>query len=68
MEGVHYTENHSPTPATASIRMLLEMAATKDGELCHFDAEQAFMKADIDQEIKLRSPRSSRSSQGQCDG
>ena len=42
MEGVHYTEKYSPTPATASIRMLLAMAAAKDGELRHFDAEQHF--------------------------
>ena len=51
MEGVHYAEKYSPTPATASIRMLLAMAAAKDGELRHFDAEQAFLKADIDEEV-----------------
>ena len=39
VEGVHYTEKYSPTPATSSIRMLLAMAAAKDGELRHFDAE-----------------------------
>ena len=49
VEGVHCTEKYSPTPATASIRMLLAMAATKDGELRHFDAEQACLKADIDE-------------------
>ena len=53
MEGVHYTEQYSPTPATASIRMLLAMAAAKGGELRHFDAEQAFLKADIDEEIYI---------------
>ena len=51
MEGVHYTEKHPPTPATALIRMLLAMAAAKDRELRHFDAEQAFLKADIDEEV-----------------
>ena len=51
VEGVHYTETYSPTPVTASIRMLLAMAAAKDGELRHFDAEQAFLKVDIDEEI-----------------
>ena len=56
MEGVHYTEKYSPTPATASIRMLLAMAAAKDGELRHFDAEQAFLKADIDEEIYIEIP------------
>ena len=57
MEGVHYTEKYSPMPATASIRMLLEMAAAKDGELSHFDAEQAFLKADIDEEIYIEIPK-----------
>ena len=56
VESVHYTENYSPTPATASIRMLLAMAAAKDGELRHFDAEQAFLKADIDEEIYIEIP------------
>ena len=49
MEGVHYTEKYSPTPAIASIRMLLAMAAAKDRELRHFDAEQAFLKSDVDE-------------------
>ena len=53
VEGVHYMEKYSPTPATASIRILLAMAAAKDGELRHFDAEQAFLKADIDEEIYI---------------
>ena len=48
VEGVYYTEKYSPTPATASIRMLLAMAAAKVGELRHFDAERTFLKADID--------------------
>ena len=33
------------------------MAAAKDGELRHFDAEQAFLKADIDEEIYVEIPR-----------
>ena len=56
VEGVHYTENYSPTPVTASIRMLLAMAAAKDGELRHIDAEQALLKADVDEEIYIEIP------------
>ena len=56
VEGVHYTVKYSLTPATALIRMLLAMAAAKDGELRHFDAEQAFLKADIDEEIYIEIP------------
>ncbi|CAN0342155.1 unnamed protein product [Ascophyllum nodosum] len=44
VEGVHYTEKYSPTPATASILMFLAMSAAKDGELRHFDVEQAFFE------------------------
>ena len=51
VEGVHYTEMYSPTPATASIRMLLARAAAKDGELRYFDPEQDVLKADVDEEI-----------------
>ncbi|CAN0246531.1 unnamed protein product, partial [Ascophyllum nodosum] len=57
VDGVHYTERYSPTPATESIRMLLAMAAAKDGELHHFDAGQAFLKADIDEEIYIEIPK-----------
>ena len=64
MEGVHYTEKYSPTPATASIRMLLVMAAAKDGELRHFDAEQAFLKADVDEEIYIEIPEEFQEFQG----
>ncbi|CAM9650472.1 unnamed protein product, partial [Ascophyllum nodosum] len=56
VEGVHYTEKYSPTPSAASIRMLLATAAAKDGELRHFDAEQAFLKPDIDEEIYIEIP------------
>ena len=68
MEGVHYTEKCSPTPATASIRMLLAMAAAKDGELRHFDAEQAFLKADIDEEIYIEILEEFQEIRGRWDG
>ena len=56
VEGVHYTEKYSPTPATGSIWMLLAMAVGKDGELRHFDAEQAFLKVVFDEEIYIEIP------------
>ena len=49
-------KKYSPTPATTSIQMLLAMAAAKDGELRHFDAKQAFLKADIEKEIYVEIP------------
>ena len=54
--GLHYTDKYSPTPATASIRMLLAMAVAKDGELRHFDTDQAFLKAGIDEGIYIEIP------------
>ena len=33
--------------------MLLAKAAAKDWQLSHFDAEQAFLKADIDEDIYI---------------
>lgn len=56
VEGVHYTEKCSLTPVTGSVRMHLAMEAVKDGELRHFDAEQAFLKADIDKETYNQIP------------
>ena len=47
----------SPTPATVLIRIhLVTTAAAKDGELRYFDAEEAFLKADIDKEIYIEIP------------
>ena len=68
VEGVHYTEKCSPTPATASIRMLLAMAAAKDGGLGPFNAEQAFFKADVDEEIYIEIPEEFQEFRGQWDG
>ena len=51
VEGIHYTKKYSPTPAAASIRILLATAAGKDGEMRHFDVDQAFLEANIDEEI-----------------
>ena len=34
-------------------RIRLERATTKDGELCHFDAKQAFLEAIVDEEIYI---------------
>ena len=59
VEVIHYTEKYSPTPATASIRMLLAMAAAKGEELRHFDAEQSFLKANINEEIYIEIPEES---------
>lgn len=43
--------------AAASIQMLLAMAAAKDEEPRHFDARQAFLKADIDEVTYIEIPK-----------
>ena len=43
---------HTPQRQQES-RNVLAMAAAKGGELLHFDAEQAFLEADIDDEIYI---------------
>ena len=68
VEGMHYTKKYSPTPATASIRMLLAMAAAKDEDMRHFDAEQEFLKANIDEEIYIEIPEESQEFPGQWNG
>ena len=64
VEGVHYTETDSLTPAPASIWTFLAMAAAKGGELHHFDAEQVFLKAGIDEEIHIEIPEEYREFSG----
>lgn len=51
-----YQETFSPTPAGASIRMVLAIAAVEDWELRHLDVEQAFLETDIDKEIYTELP------------
>ena len=56
VEGVYYTEKYPPIPVAASIRIFLVTTAAKDGQLRHFDAEQAYFNVDIDEEIYIEIP------------
>ena len=42
-----------PIPAVASIRIPLATTPAKDVELRHLDAEHAFLKANIDEEVRV---------------
>ena len=42
-EGVDYLETFSPYPCVPSIRLLTAIACELGVDLCHFDAEQAFV-------------------------
>ncbi|CAN0484778.1 unnamed protein product, partial [Discosporangium mesarthrocarpum] len=53
--GVDYFETFAPTPAASTVRLLTAVANEQRLELIHFDAEQAFLHADID-EVFVRLP------------
>ncbi|CAN0475657.1 unnamed protein product [Discosporangium mesarthrocarpum] len=46
--GVDYFKTFAPTPAASTARLLTAVANEQRLELIHFDAEQAFLHADID--------------------
>ena len=56
-EGVDYLENVSPCPCVPSIRLLTAIACELGLDLCHFDAEQAFILSTLDEEVILRLPQ-----------
>ena len=62
IKGLHYEESSSSTPAAASIRMVLAIAAVMDMELRHIDFEQAYLLADVDTEIYIEQPEEYRES------
>ena len=56
-EGVDYLETFSPCPCVPSIRLLTAIACEFGLDLCHFDAEQAFVQSTLDEEVYLRLPQ-----------
>ena len=48
VEGVDYFETFAPTPASSCVRLLASIACELDLDLCHFDAEQAFVQSDLE--------------------
>ena len=51
--GLDYTETFALTPAAATTRMLLALAALDDMELHHIDLEQAFIQAAVEIYVEL---------------
>ena len=56
-EGVDYLETFSPCPSVPSIRLLTALACELNLDLCHFDAEQAFVQSTLDEDVYLRLPQ-----------
>ena len=44
-------DTFSPCPSVMSIRLLAALACELDLDLCHFDAEQAFVQSDLDEVV-----------------
>ena len=53
-EGIGFFDTFSPYPPVMSIRLLAARACELDLELCHFDAEQAFVQSDLDEVVYIR--------------
>ena len=56
VEGVNYFCTFPPTPASSCIRLLNLIACEFGLELCHFDAEQAFVQFDLEEDVFMRLP------------
>ena len=56
VKGLHYRESSSPTPTASSMRAVLATAAMNNWELRHIDVEQAYLQADIGEEIYIELP------------
>ena len=55
-EGIDYGDTYAPTPASACIRLAASIACELDLDLCHFDAQQAFVQSELEEEVYMRLP------------
>ena len=55
-EGIDFFDTFSPCPSVMSIRLLAALACELDVDLCHFDAEQAFVQLDLDEVVHIHLP------------
>lgn len=53
-EYIDFGELYAPTVTSSSVRMLAALACELDLELCHFDVDQAFIRADLAEDVYLR--------------
>ena len=54
--GVDCNEIFAPTPAAACIRMMAAIACEIQLDLCHFDVQQAFVQAELQELVLMRMP------------
>ena len=55
-EFVDFADLYAPTVATSSMRLFATSANDYDFELCHFDVDQAFVRADLKKDVFMRLP------------
>ena len=55
-EGIDFFETFSPRPSVASNRLFAAIACEFGWDLCHFDAEQAFVQSKLDGVVFIRLP------------
>ena len=55
-ECIDFGDLYAPSVASSSVRLLAALACEHDLELCHFDIDQAFVKADLAEDVHMRLP------------
>ena len=55
-EFVDFADLYAPTVVTSSVRLLAAFANEYDLEHCHFDVDQAFVRADLKEDVFMRLP------------
>ena len=55
-ESVDLADLYAPTVATSSVSLLAAFANEYDLELCHFYVDQAFVRADLNEDVFKRLP------------
>ena len=56
-EGVDFFETYSPCPSVPCIRLLTAIACEMGLDLCHLDAERAFVQSELDEDLYIRFPK-----------
>ena len=56
-EGIDFFETFASTPTASCIRLLGAIACELGLDLCHFDAELAFVQSNLDEDAFMRLPR-----------
>ena len=55
-EFIDFGDLYAPTVASSSVRLLAALACEHDLELCLFDIDQAFVRADLDEDVYMLLP------------